>query len=66
MTDGVTDLLSYDTIKFITNNTPTYHVAQELVNEALNNSVYRVSKDSYKKSVQAGKGNATVAVFGGR
>ena len=68
MTDGITDILSYDTIKFITNNTPLHLVAKALVNEALNNSVYRVKQkdEDYNRSVQAGKGNATAAVLGGR
>lgn len=63
--DGVTDLLSTDRIKFIALNTPPEQLTNQFVNEAiLYNAVRAKGEDNeHYAAVQAGKDNATVAAY---
>lgn len=63
--DGVTDLLSTDRIRFLALNTPAEQLTSQLVNEALLYDAVRLRGESeeYAAKVAAGKDNATAAAY---
>jgi len=64
-TDGVTDLLSHDDIKFICANTSPEELTNTLVSHALNNSVTEKLRGSSEEVelIKAGKDNATAVAY---
>lgn len=66
--DGVSDLLSLEQFKIISANTPKDLVTKFLVAEAINNKAYREKPASlnYYQEIDAGKDNATAAMFARR
>lgn len=65
LTDGVTDLLDTERIKFISQNTPVNEIVKTVVDEAIQKSAYRPQggNDYYNKVVNAGKDNASAAMY---
>lgn len=65
LTDGVTDLLATDRIRFITQKTPTNLIVKQLVDEAIKKSAYRKTggNQMYDASIPAGKDNASAVMY---
>ena len=68
LTDGVTDLLDTERIKFISQNTPVKEIVKTVVDEAIRKSAFRPkgANDDYYGYVEAGKDNASAAMFARR
>ncbi len=64
-TDGITDLLSTDRIRFIALNTPAEQLTKQFVDEALLFDAVRIHGGSqeYNASIAAGKDNATAVAY---
>ena len=65
LTDGVTDLLSQERIWILSHNEHPEKVAELLVKEAISKrAIRKAGADEYHKAVvEAGKDNATAAVY---
>ena len=68
LTDGVTYLLDTERIKFISQNTPVKEIVKTVVDEAIRKSAFRPkgANDDYYGYVEAGKDNASAAMFARR
>ena len=60
--DGVTDLLSDNTIQIVNNNTPKEEIADMLVKKAVFEQQYYIDKDK-SVALPTGKDNATAVVY---
>ena len=67
-TDGVTDLLSQEKIRFISENSPRNEITNQLVNEAMTyNAIREKGADEHHVGIiKAGKDNATAVAFARR
>ncbi len=64
LTDGVTDCLSDDKIKFIVNKNDSSDIAKKLINEAVYNKQYdKIPKGLAFNNIVNGKDNASVALY---
>lgn len=68
LSDGVTDLLTQERIRVLSHSYPPERIAEELVKEAISkNAIRPQGEDDYHRAIiNAGKDNATAAVYSRR